>query len=132
MVQPNLEKKGLILTVSIAHNVPEIVEVDGSRLRQVLLNLVSNAVKFTDEGSIQLSVSLLERRIDQAKLQFDISDTGMGIKEEDQPKIFEPFQQAEMTINKKAQGTGLGLAISKKLLKMMGGALNLKSVYGKG
>jgi len=89
-------------------------------------------VKFTDEGTVSVSVSLLERQRDQARLLFKVTDTGMGIKEEEQKKIFDPFHQADMAIDKKAQGTGLGLAISKKMLEMMGGILQLESDYGKG
>src|SRR6056297_506539 len=132
MVRPKAEKKGLRLCPSIENDVPETVEVDPSRLRQVLLNLIANAVKFTDEGSVQLTVSLQERKHDKVRLLFEVTDTGMGIKEEEQEKIFEAFRQAKMSTDKKAQGTGLGLAISKKMLELMGSTLKLKSVYGKG
>src|SRR6056297_992380 len=132
MVRPKAEGKGLGISSSIEHSVPEIVEVDGSRLRQVLLNLIANAVKFTDEGTVSVSVSLLERQRDQARLLFKVTDTGMGIKEEEQKKIFDPFHQADMAIDKKAQGTGLGLAISKKMLELMDTSLELESEYGKG
>ena len=132
MVRPKAEGKGLCLSSSIEDTVPETVEVDSSRLRQVLLNLIANAVKFTDEGSVSVSVSLLERQQDQARLLFKITDTGMGIKEGEQKKIFEPFHQAEMSVDKKSQGTGLGLSISKKILELMGTSLELESEYGKG
>ena len=132
MVRPKAEGKGLCLCSSIEDTVPETVEVDASRLRQILLNLVANAVKFTNEGSVSVSVSLLERQHDQARLLFKVSDTGMGIKQEEQMKIFEPFQQADMSADKKAQGTGLGLAISKKMLELMDTSLELESEYKKG
>ena len=124
--------KGLSLSVNIGHDVPQTVELDGPRLRQILLNLLSNAVKFTDEGSVHLSVNLQEMQTDKARLLFKVSDTGMGIKQEEQTRIFEPFQQADMSTSKKAEGTGLGLTISKEMLEMMGGTLALESEYSKG
>src|SRR6056297_2499362 len=132
IVRPKAKSKGLSLGASIENDVPETVEVDGSRLRQVLINLVANAIKFTDEGSITVSVSLQERQSNNARLLFKVTDTGMGIKEEEKAKIFEAFRQADMATEKKAQGTGLGLAISKKLLEMMQSSLELNSVYGEG
>ena len=132
MVRSKAENKGLILSLSVEDHVPQMVEVDGPRLREVLLNLISNAVKFTDEGSIQVSVSLQDKLSENACLRFEVTDTGMGIKEEEQSRIFETFQQADMSNTKKAEGTGLGLAISKKILELMGGTLELKSIFGKG
>ncbi|HPF17731.1 MAG TPA: PAS domain-containing protein [Thermotogota bacterium] len=132
MVRSKAEGKGLSLYSFIENDVPETVEVDGSRLRQVLINLIANAVKFTDKGSVSVSVSLKERQRDTVRLLFKVTDTGMGIRKEDQKKIFEPFQQADMTAEKKAQGTGLGLPISKKMLELMGTSLELESEYRKG
>ena len=130
--RPDAEKKGLCISFSVEGNVPQFIEVDGTRLRQTLSNLVSNAVKFTDKGIITVSVTLLERQTDQARLLFRVIDSGIGIRKEDQEKIFEPFRQGVLSSDKKEQGTGLGLTISKKMLEMMGGSLELNSVYGKG
>jgi len=96
------------------------------------VNLLTNAVKFTDVGAVKLTVSLVERLPDKVRLLFMVTDTGMGIKEKDQARIFEPFHQADMSTSKRAQGTGLGLAIVNNLLKKMGSALELKSIYGEG
>ena len=132
IVRYRAESKGLDLSVNIGNEVPQTVEMDGPRLSQILLNLLSNAVKFTDNGSVQLTVNLLEKQTDKARLLFAVTDTGVGIKEQDQQKVFDPFQQTDMTSSKKAEGTGLGLAISKKMLELMGAPLQLKSIYGKG
>jgi len=101
-------------------------------LRQILLNLLSNAVKFTDEGSVQLGVFLKERYPDSARLMFKVIDTGMGINEKEQAKIFNPFHQTDMSSSKRVEGTGLGLAIIKEMLEKMDSTLKLTSVYGKG
>lgn len=132
IVRPKAKEKGLYLSAFIENAVPQNVEVDGSRLRQILINLIANAIKFTDEGSVIVSVSLRERDSDKVRLLFKVTDTGMGIKQEEQTIIFEPFQQADMSPDKKDQGTGLGLAITKKILELMGGTLALESEYGKG
>ncbi len=132
MVRPKAKMKGLDLCPSIENDVPRIVEVDSSRLRQVLINLVGNAVKFTDEGTVSVSVSLQEQQKDKVRLLFKVTDTGIGIKKEEQAKIFEAFQQANMSTDKKALGTGLGLTISKNILELMGGTLTLESEYSKG
>ena len=132
IVRPKAQQKGLTLSYSLGDYLPQVVEVDGPRLRQILLNLLSNAVKFTDEGSVQLRVSLKERHSDNALIKFMVTDTGMGIKEKDQRRIFEAFHQTDMSNSKSAEGTGLGLAIIKEMLEKMDSTLNLKSIYGQG
>ncbi len=132
IVQFMAKSKGLPLNQSIEARVPEIIYVDGPRLRQNLVNLLTNAVKFTDEGCVHLSVSLQERRGDKICLLFKVTDTGIGIKDKELIKIFDPFHQADMSLCKRIQGTGLGLSITKNLLEKMGSSLQLKSVYGKG
>jgi len=126
------EEKGLFLTHSVENNVPENVTVDGPKLRQILVNLLTNAVKFSDEGTVVLTVSLLERQGDKARLLFKVIDTGMGIKEKDRARIFDPFHQANMSTSKKAQGAGLGLSIVTNLLEKMGSVLEFKSTFGEG
>ena len=132
VVRPNAEKKGLDVCLSMKGDVPPTVEVDGIRLKQILSNLLSNAVEVTDKGSVTVSVSLQEMQTNQARLMFQVIDTGMGIRKEDREKIFRPFWQKELPSDKNEQGTGLGLAISKQMLELFGGTLKLESEYGKG
>jgi PAS domain S-box-containing protein len=132
VVQYSAEKKGLNLFVDIAENVPQKVQVDGARLRQILLNLLSNAIKFTDEGEIHLTVKETERQKDKTRLLFQVTDTGIGIKEKDREMIFEPFRQVDMSNTREYGGTGLGLTIADDLLQKMGSSLDFKSRYGKG
>jgi signal transduction histidine kinase/CheY-like chemotaxis protein len=132
IVRFRAESKGVALNHSIENHVPQSVTVDGPRLRQILVNLLTNAVKFTDEGSVQLSVNLQKRHPDKVHLLFKVTDTGIGIEEKEQVKIFDLFHQADMSNYKKAQGTGLGLSITKNLLDKMGSDLQLTSTPGKG
>ena len=132
IVQQKAKKKGLELSVDIANNVPRIVEVDSGRLKQILLNLLSNACKFTEQGDVFLRVHPLEQLDGNVKLRFKVTDTGIGIKEEDRERIFDPFQQLDMSITRQYGGTGLGLSIASDLLQKMGSSLQLTSTYGKG
>src|SRR6056297_3075166 len=97
IVRFRAEAKGVLLTHSVADNVPRTVEVDGPRLSQILVNLLTNAVKFTDDGSVELTLRQLERHADKVRLLFKVQDTGIGIKETEQKRIFEPFRQADMS-----------------------------------
>ena len=115
------DEKGLELLCDIAPEVPEQVRGDSSRLRQIVVNLVGNAIKFTSEGEVALSVKALETEGDERLLQFTVSDTGIGIPTEKQKLIFEPFSQADTSTTRKYGGTGLGLTISTRLVLMMGG-----------
>lgn len=126
------EKKGLELFVEMTQNIPEKVIVDGTRLRQILVNLLSNAVKFTDQGEVQLTVKEVERTQNKSRLLVEVTDTGIGIKDEDRDLIFEPFQQVDMSNTREYGGTGLGLTIVNELLQKMDSRLNFKSTYGKG
>ncbi|MFO8061523.1 MAG: PAS domain S-box protein [bacterium] len=105
---------------------------DSGRLRQVLVNLLGNAVKFTEEGSVNLIVTQLSSDEEKVRLEFSVEDTGIGIKEEKLEKIFETFSQAESGTTRKYGGTGLGLTISKKLVELMGGELTVESTEGEG
>ncbi|MBW7860818.1 MAG: response regulator [Rhodocyclaceae bacterium] len=131
-VRLGAERKGLDLSLKVNESVPFRVSGDPARLKQVLLNLLSNAVKFTHEGSIGLEVTTLEHNADHARLQFVVSDTGIGIAPEKQARIFEAFTQADGSVNRAYGGTGLGLTISQRLVDLMGGQLRLQSVPGKG
>ncbi|MCB0276867.1 MAG: PAS domain S-box protein [Calditrichaeota bacterium] len=127
------EKKKLAIHLEVTEGVPRFVRGDGLRLRQILVNLMGNAVKFTQEGSVTLKIDLTEPiRDNQASLDFSVRDTGVGIRPENQKKIFKAFSQADSSTTKKFGGTGLGLTISNKLLGLMGSRLELQSELGKG
>ncbi len=123
-------KKGLALTVTISHNTPVIVHGDPHRLRQIVTNLVSNALKFTDAGTIAVSAVFEEGSPGQVRIT--VSDTGIGIPIAAQARVFDSFSQADGSTTRKYGGTGLGLAIVKQLVGMMGGQLGLRSVPGEG
>lgn len=125
-------EKNLKIELNIAEDVPEIVSGDLARLRQIMVNLVGNAVKFTDEGKIDVSVELLSRFDDEVELQFAVSDTGVGIPIGKQEIIFNPFTQADSSTTRKYGGTGLGLAITSQLVEMMHGKIRLESEPGVG
>jgi len=128
---PIATAKGLALDVVVSPDVPSAVMADPIRLRQVLSNLVSNAIKFTSEGRVR--ISLESPRVDDAlKLRFTVSDTGIGIDPDVLPRLFQPFSQADTSMNRRYGGTGLGLAISDRLVKLMGGTLTVKSVPEQG
>lgn len=126
------QKKGLGFELSIDPNVPRYFIGDPNRLRQVLVNLISNALKFTDKGSISVHVALIEDLGNSYKLRFAITDTGIGISPENQKTIFESFTQADTSTTRKHGGTGLGTAISKRLVKLMHGEIGVSSDIGKG
>ncbi|MRR51144.1 MAG: HAMP domain-containing protein [Rhodocyclaceae bacterium] len=121
------ETKGLNLTEAIDNDIPETLVFDPTRLRQILNNLLNNAVKFTDQGSVSLSVTREENGI-----RFGVRDTGIGIAENEQAKVFERFRQAEEFLTREHSGTGLGLALAKELVTLMGGRLLLESQLGAG
>jgi len=126
------QPKGLPIELQIPDSVPDCLRGDQTRFKQILLNLLGNAVKFTETGSITVSVRLQEQRNDQLVLEIDVKDTGIGISPQTLDMIFEPFTQAETSLTKKYGGTGLGLAICKRLVSMMGGQLWAESVEGVG
>ena len=121
------ENKNISFKLHIEGSFPECLYGDDVRLRQLLLNILGNAIKFTNEGSVGLSISTTETSIN-----FSISDTGIGIQAEDIPTLFNAFTQADMQKNRRKEGTGLGLSISKSLVDMMGGSITVESVYGQG
>jgi CheY-like chemotaxis protein/signal transduction histidine kinase/CHASE3 domain sensor protein len=126
--QPVAEQKGLIFEVSTSPDCPPIIETDRQRLEQVLKNLLSNAFKFTEQGSVQLHVSCDAH----GDFVFAVSDTGIGISAEQQTRIFDAFQQADGTISRKYGGTGLGLSISLELSRLLGGSIAVDSQVGRG
>jgi CheY-like chemotaxis protein len=124
--------KGLELLLEISPEVPAHVFADAARLRQVITNLVGNAIKFTDQGEIALSVRLDANLEERVRLRFDVRDTGIGIPAEKHSSIFEAFAQADGSITRKFGGTGLGLTISARLVKLMEGEIQVESEPGKG
>ncbi|RYZ21592.1 MAG: hybrid sensor histidine kinase/response regulator [Chitinophagaceae bacterium] len=128
----NARNKGLLLEVNVEASVPEWVNGDPARLTQVLHNLVGNAVKFTEKGSVQLRVALESGAGHQPAIHFAVKDTGIGIDQDKLEKVFEEFGQAHAGINRQFGGTGLGLAISKKLLELQGSEIFVKSTPGTG
>ncbi len=124
--------KGLELTYYIPSEVPDRLVGDPGRLRQVLLNLVNNALKFTEEGEIRVEVELKSTGENTAQLEFSVSDTGPGIAEDQQKSVFEAFDQASADATRRYGGTGLGLSIATQLVELMGGHIDLESEEGKG
>jgi two-component system, sensor histidine kinase and response regulator len=126
------KKKELTLEWWVRGELPEQVIGDPTRLRQVLINLLGNAVKFTEKGQVTLGVNCLTCGDERAEVQFLVSDTGVGVAPEHRDKIFEPFQQSDSSVTREFGGTGLGLSISSQLVKSMGGSIELESETGKG
>ena len=126
------EQKRLDLSCQVDPNVPEMVVGDAGRVRQVVVNLVGNAIKFTEEGEIVVGVSLEEAADDRVRLRFAVSDTGIGIAPEKQALIFDPFTQADGSTTRVYGGTGLGLSICRRLVEMMNGAIWVESEVGRG
>jgi two-component system, sensor histidine kinase and response regulator len=132
MLSLRADEKGVELLCEIDPSVPETVRGDSNRLRQVIVNLVGNAIKFTDEGEVAVKV---ESEVSGGKdrlLHFTVSDTGIGIAPEKLRSIFDPFTQADSSTTRKYGGTGLGLTISVRLVEMMGGSIRVESEIGKG
>lgn len=134
LFQPQAQSKGLLLEAFIAPEVPKRLVGPVDRLRQVLTNLISNAIKFTAVGTVQLRIKRSQEHEDDAtiKLHFSVQDTGIGIAPENQTKIFEPFTQVETSATRHYEGTGLGLTICRKIVRLMGGEIGVESALGQG
>ncbi len=131
IMQFKAEEKGLELKTLVSEDIPRLIG-DPTRLRQILINLVGNAIKFTEKGMVSIRTELLRQSDDQVELQFTVSDTGVGIGKDRLDKIFESFEQAYSDTTRKFGGTGLGLSISKKLVELHGGKIWVESVKSKG
>ncbi len=125
-------KKGLELADHVAPDVPDAVSGDPHRLCQIIVNLLGNAIKFTERGEVVLRVEVHSRTAQEVCLHFAVSDTGIGISPEQQQKLFKAFSQADTSTTRRYGGTGLGLAISARLIQMMGGEIRLESEVGRG
>ena len=130
--ESNAEKKGIDLIFNYDDDIENLVMGDAKLLNQVMINLIGNAVKFTNKGSVSLSARLTHKTEEHQNVTFEVKDTGIGIDEENLGKIFEDFSQAEASIDRKFGGTGLGLAIAKKIIKILGGQLTVESTLGVG
>lgn len=130
--RPEAEQKGIVLQHRVEDDVPEFVRGDPDKLGQILRNLISNAMKFTERGLVELTVSLDEMDGDRACLGFVVRDTGEGIPREKLENIFESFTQADSSAHKRHKGTGLGLTISRELVRMMDGEISVRSEPGMG
>lgn len=125
-------EKGLKLTIQCDKDVPTFFEGDPLRIEQILINLINNAIKFTEKGEIIVKVELKELTDNLATLHFSVSDTGIGIDESQINKLFESFSQADESTTRRFGGTGLGLSICKNLVELMGGTISIDSTYGEG
>lgn len=123
---------GLELIYDIDQDIPCKLKGDMGRIRQVIINLVNNAIKYTEKGSVRFSVHVRQKNTDKVMLYYEVADTGIGIRKEDQKILFDAFQRMEMDRNRYVEGTGLGLTISQNLVNMMGGVIEVESEYGKG
>jgi PAS domain S-box-containing protein len=132
LLAPRAAVKGLRLECEAQRELPRIILGDSGRLRQILLNLIGNAVKFTDEGEVSVTATLAGLSADRAYVHFSVCDTGIGISPENCAHLFESFVQGDSSTTRKYGGTGLGLAISKQLVEMMGGKIEVESELGSG
>jgi PAS domain S-box-containing protein len=124
--------KKLALTSQLDHSIPDYVLGDPDRIRQILLNLLGNAIKFTEQGSITMQLKLIAEKENEVTLLFIVQDTGIGIAKEDLPLLFRPFTQLDSTAKRRFGGTGLGLSVSRTLVELMGGELSVESEQGVG
>jgi len=132
MLAVQATSNGLTFMVHITGRTPAYILADYNHIEQILINLVANAIKFTDEGFVVVTVDATQEVADRVRLRFEVSDTGIGIPEEAQERIFESFAQADTSILDRYGGTGLGLAISRKLVNLLNGKMGLESTVGKG
>ena len=133
IVRPRAQQRGIAFAVEYLGDIPETIQSDNARLRQAVINLAGNAVKFTEKGSVRIVATFLPEGVNrQPAVQIDVIDTGVGIREEVLPKLFQPFTQGDVILSQKYGGTGLGLAISQHLSHLLGGNLTVHSVLGEG
>ncbi len=132
IINAQAKRKGLVFKMKIAPDMPSRFYGDKMRIRGVLINLLNNAVKYTKEGSVNLEASVLEVEGENARLQFKVADTGVGIREEEQDRLFESFSQVDRKVHYGVEGTGLGLAIVKGYVSLMNGNVSVESEYGVG
>lgn len=127
IVTPQADSKGLDIQIRVDDAIPQSVMADEGRLKQILLNFLSNAVKFTEAGSIRLDM-----RFDAGRLRVEVKDTGIGLTSEQSARLFQRFSQADTSTTRQYGGTGLGLAISRRLIEAMDGSVGVQSSPGQG
>jgi CheY-like chemotaxis protein len=132
MFEEIAKNNGVDFYVNLSKDIDQFIFADENRIIQIVSNLVSNAFKFTPEGSIMVKFSITNKLNEKIRYLVEVIDTGIGIKEEDQKKLFAKFSQLDNTLTRNYEGTGLGLAISKELAELMGGEIGVKSEYHKG
>jgi PAS domain S-box-containing protein len=132
LLQPRSTVSHIALMAEMAPGLPDTLRCDGGRLRQVLVNLVGNGIKFTERGSVTLRVQCLKAEGHRVRLYFEVVDTGIGISADDMTQLFRPFSQADRSASRRRGGTGLGLAISKRIVELMGGRIGMESFPGQG
>lgn len=132
MIRVKSTEKGLMFDVVVDELIPKRLYGDVNKIKQIVLNLLTNAVKYTQEGCVILSISMDERNADEAEIRYSVKDTGIGVKEEDMDKLFTAYERLDEQKNSSIQGTGLGLDISRRFAELLGGQLTCESVYGKG
>lgn len=132
MIRARAQKKGIQFHVSIDDDMPKILHGDAVKVKQILSNILSNAVKYTKQGSVQLKADVNVQEDGTAILRMEVKDTGIGIKQEDIPLLFEGFERLNIKENRSIEGTGLGLAITDRLIRRMNGKITVESVYGEG
>jgi signal transduction histidine kinase len=132
ILRDRAKRKGLMLNAVVDSRIPKSLVGDPDRLRQVLINLVGNAIKFTETGSVELRLTLMTQTEDAASVEFRVKDSGIGIAESDVPRLFKSFSQADGSATRKYGGTGLGLAISKQIVELMGGQIGVTSELDRG
>src|SRR6185369_1721353 len=125
-------RKGLELTYIINADIPQYAEGDPIRLRQIIVNILGNAIKFTEHGEVILRVALVEENSEKLRLRFSVSDTGVGISPEARERIFDRFSQADTSMTRRFGGTGLGITIAQQLCRLMGGEIEVESSLNKG
>jgi signal transduction histidine kinase/CheY-like chemotaxis protein len=132
LFRANAQTKGLQLALDVGEDVAVQVLGDAQRLKQVLLNLLGNSIKFTEHGAVSLRLRAVDDDADHATVRFEVEDTGIGVTDETLARLFEPFHQVDATRNRRHSGTGLGLAISQRIVEAMGGTIEVKSETGRG
>ena len=132
LFRASIKQKNLNLEFIVQDDVPQFIYTDENKLKQIINNLLSNAIKFTDSGSVKLKISVVEKISFKIKLKFEVEDTGIGIKEEDQKKLFNSFTQIDSSNTRNYDGTGLGLTISKKFVELMNGEIGIISHENEG
>ena len=132
MVSNRAQKKSLKLIFNVDKNIPAKLLGDDIKIKQILVNILTNAIKYTNEGSVTLDINITSAHYDYISINFSINDTGIGIKENAIKELFQSFTRLDLEKTRNIEGTGLGLTITQKLLKMMNSTLNVESIYGKG